>query len=80
MTHFIFQDGLHSSYWIVECDIYASQDSVLDCDNADIASFRNFSLLSTRVCLRLAQQDTYKVIEDYSSLLNLPLDTTLLAV
>lgn len=80
MTRFIFQDGLHSSYWLVECDSYALQDRIVHCDNSDIASFINFSDLAINEFLRLTRRDTYKVIEEYRSLSDLLVDTTLLAV
>lgn len=80
MTRFIFQDGLHSSYWLVECDSYALQDRIVHCDNTDIASFINFSGLAINEFLRLTRRDTYKVIEEYRSLSGLLVDTTLLAV
>lgn len=80
MTFFIFQDKLASSYWLVECDSYTSQDSIVHCNNSNIASFRNFSALALNESLTFTQKRVYKVIEEYRSLSDLPLDTTLLAV
>lgn len=80
MKFFIFQDGITSSYWLVQCDSYTSQDISVHCNNTDIASFRNFSVLTIGDTLRFSQRYTYKVIEEYRSLSDLPLDTTLLAV
>lgn len=80
MTRFIFQDGLHSSYWLVECDSYTPQDRIVHCNHTDIASFRDFSGLAINEFLRLTRRDTYKVIEEYRSLSDLLIDTTLLAV
>lgn len=80
MTHFIFHDELVHSYWLIECDSYASQDHIVHCDNSNIASFINFSGLAINEFLRLTRRDTYKVIEEYRSLSDLLVDTTLLAV
>ena len=80
MTRFIFQDGLVSSYWLVQCDSYTPQDRIVHCNNSDMTSFRNFSDLTRGDSLRLTRRNTYKVIEEYRSLSDLLLDTTLLAV
>lgn len=80
MVRFIFQDGLHSSYWIVECDSYTPQDSTIYCDNSNIASFRNFSTLGLNESLTFHPKRVYKIIEQYRSLPDLTQDTRLLAV
>lgn len=80
MTFFIFQDGLNSSYWLVDCDSYTLRDRIVHCNNTDISSFINFSVLTMGESIRLTRRDTYKIIQEYRSLSDLPLDTTLLAV
>lgn len=80
MTHFIFHDESVHSYWLIECDSYASQDHIVHCDNSNIASFRAFNTLALHEHLKLTSNRMYKIIEQYRPFPDLTQDTWLLAV
>ena len=80
MQRLLYQDNLTDSYWLIECDTYDCEHDEVCCNNSDIISFQSHDTLSSNEELVLKQQNTYKIIEQYRSLPDLPVDTWLLAV
>lgn len=78
MVRLLYQFGLGLS--LIECDKYYNESSLIYCYDSNITSFIGFEIFALNESVVLTPRDTYKVIEEYRSLSDLPLDTTLLAV
>lgn len=78
MIRFLYQFEYGLS--LIGCDKYYNERSLIYCDESFITSFIDFRVLALNEPVVLAPRDTYKIIEEYRSLSDLPLDTTLLAV
>lgn len=80
MKHFLYQDSLTNSYWLIKCDTYYRENDKVHCNNSDIISFQRHDTLSEHEELVLKQRYAYKIIEQYCPVPDLPVDTWLLAV